>query len=315
MQGTKWIELLVFALLWALLPVTPLQAQELKCQVQVVSQKVAENAGIDRRVFQTLQNAITEFMNNRVWTQDNFSPEERIDCNINITLESSPAQDNYIATLTIQSNRPVFNSTYNSPMLNFRDADFIFQYAENTPLDFNVTSYQTNLTQVLAYYAYLIIAMDYESMQKGGGQKYFQLAETINDQAPQSGNEAKGWRQSDANAVSGNRNRYNLIKFLMGSRYEGFKTAITDYHRNGLDYFYDDPVKARAGILLALDKLDKTFKDFPNNFLITMFFQAKGDELVNIFSNAEQGDKIKAVAILKRLDAANGPKYDKILRG
>ncbi|MFN8310038.1 MAG: DUF4835 family protein [Chitinophagales bacterium] len=291
------------------------KAQELKCQVQVISQKVAENSGIDRRVFQTLQNSLTEFMNSRVWTQDAFSPEERIDCNVFINLESSPSQDVYQATLTIQSNRPVFNSNYNTPLFNFRDADFIFTYAENTPLEFNVNQYQSNLTSVLAYYAYLIIGMDYESFSKGGGQKYFTMAETINDQAPQSGAESKGWKQSDQNAISGNRNRYNLIKYLLSGKYEGFRGAVTEYHRNGMDLFYDDPVKARAGILNALDKLDKTFKDFPNNFLITLFFQAKGDELVNVFNGADQGEKVKAVGYLKRLDPANGPKYDKIIRG
>ena len=287
-------------------------AQELKCTVQLNSQKIS---GVDQSTFQALQSSMTEFMNQRAWTTDVFAPEERIECSLYITLDGAVSQDQYSGTITIQSARPAFNSTYNSPMLNFRDLDFIFTYAPNTPLDFNINQYQSNLTSVLAYYAYLIIGLDYESMSKGGGAKYFTLAEQITNSIPSTASDSKGWKAFDSNPVSGNKNRYNIISSIMGGKYEGYKQVLYDYHALGMDNFYDDPVVARINISNALDKLDKTFKDNANNVLLILFLQAKGDELVSIFSGADAGEKTKVVNILKRLDPANGTKYDKILKG
>lgn len=289
-----------------------MHAQELKCTVQLNTQKIT---GVDPSTFQTLQSAMTEFMNQRAWTQDVFSPEERIECSLYITLDGVLSQDQYSGNITIQSSRPAFNSTYNSPMLNFRDLDFIFTYAPNTPLNFNINQYESNLTSVLAYYAYLIIGLDYESMGKGGGTKYFTMAEQITNSIPSNAPDSKGWKPFDNNPVSGNKNRYNIISSLMGAKFEGFKQVIYDYQFLGMDNFYDDPVVARANMANALDKLDKTFRDYPNNVLMVLFLQTKGDELVNIFSGAEPGEKTKVINILKRLDPANGTKYDKIMSG
>lgn len=289
-----------------------LSAQELKCTIQLNSQKIT---GVDPSVFQTLQGAMTDFMNQRAWTQDVFAPEERIDCSLYIQLDGVENQDQYTGSITIQAARPAFNSTYNSPMLNFRDLDFVFTYSPNTPLDFNINQYQSNLTSVLAYYAYLIIGLDYESMAKGGGTKYFAMAEQIMNAVPQGGNESRGWKPFDNNPVSGNKNRYNIISFLQGAKFDGFKQVIYEYHRLGMDNFFDDPTVARAGILQSLRTLDKTFKDYPNNVLVILFLQAKGDELVSIFQGADAGEKTEAINILKRLDPANGTKYDKIIKG
>ncbi|MCW3125693.1 MAG: hypothetical protein JWO03_1351, partial [Bacteroidetes bacterium] len=286
--------------------------QELKCTIQLNHQKIT---GVDPSTFQALQASMTEFMNQRAWTQDVFAPEERIECSLFITLDGVVSQDQYSGNITIQAARPAFNSTYNSPMLNFRDLDFIFTYAPNTPLEFNVNQYQSNLTSVLAYYAYLIIGLDYESMSKGGGTKYFTLAEQITNSIPSTASDSKGWKPFDSNPVSGNKNRYNIISSIMGGKFEGYKGVLYDYHLLGMDNFYDDPVVARINISNALDKLDKTFKDNPNNVLLILFLQTKGDELVSIFSGADAGEKTKVVNLLKRLDPANGTKYDKILKG
>ena len=300
---------LSFLICLSVLPFAGLYAQELKCTVQLNSEKIS---GVDKSTFQALQSSMTEFMNQRAWTQDVFAPEERIECSLYITLEGVVAQDQYTGTITIQASRPAFNSTYNSPVLNFRDLDFIFTYAPNTPLDFNVNQYQSNLTSVMAYYAYLIIALDYESMSKGGGTKYFTMAEQITNSIPSNASDSKGWKPFDTNPVSGNKNRYNIISSLMGGKYDGYKQALYEYQFLGRDNFYDDPVVARINISNALDKMDKTFKDNANNVLIILFLQAKGDELVSIFSGADAGEKTKVVNILKRLDPANGTKYDKI---
>lgn len=287
-------------------------AQELKCKVTINTAKLHD---VDFTIFKNLENYLNEFMNQRAWTQDNFAPEEKIDCNFFIVMESATSQDNYKATLTIQSSRSVFNSTYNSPILNFKDADFGFYYSPNTPLDFNVNQYNSNITSVLGFWTYIVLGLDYESMAKGGGQKYFTNAETILNTAPQSGEESKGWQAFDSNPVTGNRNRYQMVFSLMGGKFNGFKDAVYDYHFKGLDNFYDNPTAARSAMVRALETLDKTFKDYPSNVLINSFLFAKSDELVNVFSQADQNDKVKVIGILKRLDPANGPKYDKILRG
>ena len=305
------VSLLVLNMLLSL-GATQLWAQELKCTVDLNSQKIS---GVDPQTFVSMKTAITDFMNSRAWTTDVFSPEERIECNIFITLDGAVGQDAYTGSITVQSSRTAYNSAYSSPMINFKDQDFVFSYAPNTPLDFNVNQYQSNLTSVLAYYAYLIIGMDYESITKGGGAKYFTMAEQVTNQVPTNAPDAKGWKAFDSNPVSGNKNRYNIISSLMGGKFDGYKQALYDYHYMGLDNFYDNPNAARTNIGNALDKLDKAFKDNPNNVLLIMFLQAKSDEIVSIFAGGDQAEKVKATGILKRLDPANGTKYDKIMKG
>ena len=289
-------------------------AQELRCTVQINSQKVMGQPGVDAATFPALQNSITEFMNQRAWTQDAFAPDERIECALYITIDGIVSQDQYTGTITIQSSRPGYNSSYNSPLLNFRDLDFVFTYALNTPLDFNVNQYQNNLSSVLGYYAYLIIGMDYATMSKGGGDKYFAMAEQVTNQVPTTASDAKGWKPFDSNPITQGKNRYNIISSLMGGKFEAYKQALYQYHIQGIDLFYDDPATARANISDALDKIDKAFKDNANNVLIILFLQAKGDELVGIYAGADQSEKTKIVNLLKHLDPANGTKYDKILK-
>lgn len=309
-EKARFIIFIAFGCLFVLISFVA-GAQELHCTVDLNYQKMS---GVDPSTFQTLKAAITEYMNSRAWTQDNFAPEERIECSLYITLESMLAQDQYSGTITIQASRPAFNSNYNSPMLNFRDLDFIFSYSPNTPIDFNPTQYISNLSSVLSYYAYLIIGLDYTSMSKNGGEKYFALCDQITNQVPTNAPDAKGWKPFDSNPLTQGKNRYNIISSLQGGKYDGFKQALYQYCRQGLDVFYDDPATARQNISDALDKMDKTFKDNANNILIILFLQAKGDEIVGIFAGAEQSEKMKVVNILKRLDPANGTKYDKITK-
>lgn len=283
-----------------------LSAQELRCQVTVNGQKIN---GVDPSIFQNMQSAFTEFMNQRSWTTDQFSPEERIDCNLFVNIEKSPEQDVYEARVTVQSARPVFNSKYSSPMFNFIDNDWTFTYALNQPLEFNVTQYNSNLTSLLGYYAYIILGLDYESMSKGGGTKYFDMAEQIMNNVPTNAPDAKGWRPFD-----GIRNRYWLINNLQSSKYASFKEAIYTYHLLGMDNFYDKPALARQNIMKALDMLDKIAKDNPNGILLAIFFQAKSDELVNVFSGADITEKAKALSVLRRADPSNATKYDKLVR-
>lgn len=296
----------ILFLLPILILTTSLSAQELRCQITVNGQKIN---GVDPSIFQNMQSAFNEFMNQRSWTTDQFSPEERIDCNMFVNIEKSPEQDVYEARVTIQSARAVFNSNYSSPMFNFIDNDWTFTYALNQPLEFNITQYNSNLTSLLGYYAYLILGLDYESMSKGGGAKYFDMAEQIMNNVPTNASDAKGWRPFD-----GIRNRYWLINNLQSSKYASFKEAIYTYHLLGMDNFYDKPALARQNIMKALDMLDKIAKDNPNGILLAIFFQAKSDELVNVFSGADISEKAKALSVLRRTDPSNATKYDKLVR-
>ena len=307
----KVLQFISLFVLFAVLPCTYVSAQELHCTVDLNYSKIS---GVDPSTFSALKNAITEFMNQRAWTQDNFAPEERIECALYITLDGIVAQDQYTGTITIQSSRPGYNSTYNSPILNFRDLDFVFTYAANTPIDFNPNQYTSNLTSVLGYYAYLIIGFDYTTMSKAGGDKYFTLAEQVTNQVPSTASDSKGWKPFDGNPLTQGKNRYNIISSLMGGKFEAYKKALYQYHFQGIDQFYDDPAAARVAISDALDKIDNAFKDNANNVLLILFLQAKGDELVGIFAGADASEKVKVVNLLKRLDPANGTKYDKILK-
>lgn len=293
-------------LLFAGLTTVIANAQELRCQLTVNGQKIN---GVDPSIFQTMQTQLNDFMNSKVWTTDQFSPEERIECNMFINIEESPEQDVYKARVTIQSSRPVFNSSYNSPLFNFIDNDWTITYAQNQPLEFNVTQYNSNLTSLLGFYAYVIIGLDYESMSKNGGGKYFAMAEQIMNNVPTNGNDVKGWRPFD-----GLRSRYWLINNLQAAKYEAFKKAIYEYHFLGMDNFYEKPAIARQNIMNALNDIETVWKDNPNGILLAVFFQAKSDELVNVFSGADIGDKAKALVLLRRIDPSNSNKYDKLAK-
>ena len=213
-------------------------AQELRCQLTVNTQRIT---GVDPQVFTTMQTALNEFMNNKVWTTEQFSIEERIECSMFIQIDRAVEQDVYQAKVTIQSARPVFNSIYSSPMFNFVDNEWIITYAQNQPLEFNVTQYNSNLTSLLGFYAYMLIGLDYESMAKGGGAKYFTMAEQVMNNVPTNNPDTKSWTPFFGSA---NRNRYSRISDLMGSKYALFKQAYDEYHFLGIDNFYERPALA-----------------------------------------------------------------------
>ena len=304
-QKPRYYSLLAVVILLCF-SITGVNAQELKCQLTVNAQKIT---GVDPSVFTNMQTTLNEIMNTKAWTSDIFSQEERIECSIFIQITASPAQDVYTGTITVQSSRPVFNSTYNSPMFNFLDKDCEITYVQNQAIDFSPTNYNSNLSSILGFYAYMIIGLDYESFSKGGGTKYFNIAEQVMNMVPTGAPDAKGWRPFD-----GTRNRYWLINNIQASKYDPFRKALWDYHFAGMDNFYDKPTLARANIMNALDKLSQISKDNPNGILIAVFFQAKSDELVGIFSGADPSEKTKAVNYLRSIDPTNSTKYDKLLK-
>lgn len=283
-----------------------LRAQELNCRVTVNSTPAAQQV-IDKRIFQSLQKQVYEFMNNTQWTTDQFKRDEKIDCNILINITKVNPPDEFEATITIQSERPIYNSSYKSVLMNYQDNDFTFRYLEFQQFLFSENSYISNLTSVLAYYANVILAMDYDSYSPKGGTVYWQKAQSI-VQFAQNASE-KGWRSSE-----GFKNRYWLVENILNPLFEPMRDVTYIYHRKGLDIMYDQLDNGRTEILNCLDLLLKVHKARPASFNMQVFFNAKTNELINIFGQALPADKNKAVNILNQIDATNQNKYAKILQ-
>jgi hypothetical protein len=282
-------------------------AQELKARVSVLSNRVSSS--VDKKTFQTLQTALNNFVNTRKWSTDNFSQPEKIDCSFLLNLEPSDETNVYKASLTIQSARPVFNSSYLSPIINFQDNDIIFKYAEFQQLEFNdnrvsgTDPLSSNLTAIFAYYINIILGMDYDSFSPRGGDIYFQKAQNIVNNAPEAKN-VTGWK-----AFDGTRNRYWLVENLLNSRYTIMHDAIYSYYRLGLDKLYDDEANARAQVLNVLSLLNTFNTDNPNTMILQFFFQGKTQELIKIFSIASPPDKARALEFLQKLDVSSASKY------
>ena len=289
-----------------------INAQELRARINVLSNRVGGN--VDKKTFQTLQTALNNFINNRKWTTDNFSTEEKIDCSFLLNLESTNDANVYKASLTIQSARPVFNSSYLSPIINFQDNEIVFKYSEFQQMEFNenrvagTDALASNLTAVIAYYIDLIIGLDYDSFSARGGDIYFQKAQNIVNNAPD-GRNISGWK-----AFDGTRNRYWLVENLLNSRYTLIHDAYYRFYRTGMDKLYEDQIVSRNEILNVLSLLNNFNTDNPNTMILQFFFQGKTQELIKIFSKASPQEKVKASELLQKLDISNASKYKEGLK-
>jgi hypothetical protein len=261
--------------------------------------------GTDKRVFEILQTAITEFMNNKKWTKDAFKNEERIDCSILINV-TDRANDDFKATIQIQSRRPVYKSSYNSVLLNYNDNEFTFKYLESQSLDFSENTFSSNLTSVLAYYAYLIIGLDYDSFSLNGGTPYLQKALAVCNNAQNTSE--KGWK-----AFESNKNRYWLINNMMDASFVPLRECMYNYHRKGLDLMSTNKESGRVVILESIESLKSVHQIKPLSFTTQVFFNAKSDELINIFSGAFSDEKSKIINTLNLIDPTNSIKYQKIM--
>ncbi|MFA0963070.1 DUF4835 family protein [Roseivirga sp. BDSF3-8] len=283
-----------------------LKAQELNCNVVVNSSQIQTS---DRRIFDDMERAIAQFMNQRRWTEDEFGSEERIDCNMIINLQDMPEIGSFIATVQVQSARPVYGSDYNSLLFNFADRDWAFRYNESQPMDFNRNSFISNLTSMLAFYAYVIIGMDYDTFSELGGTPYFQIAQNLVTNA-QGANEP-GWKPFQS---SDRRNRYWLAEGLMNQQFEDFRRGMYMYHRQGMDLLTQDPEEARKSALKMLEELQKANRTSPNNILVISFLDSKRDEIVNLFGQGDIGVRRQAFNILSRIDPTNSSDYEQILQ-
>jgi hypothetical protein len=246
-----------------------------------------------------------EFMNNRKWTEHIYSYDEKIRCNIFIQLDEQIAADEFKGSIQVQLTRPVFNSSYETTLLNIKDNDFHCRYVEFQPLEFNETSNRDNLTNILAFYAYVILGFDYDSFSPEGGTPYFQKAQAIVNNSQNASQ--KGWK-----AFESERNRYWLVENIMNKSYSGYRNCMYQYHRMGLDVMADRPDEGRASIAEALREIQTVFRRRPNIYILQMFFDSKSDELVNIFSKTYPDERNRVTAILNEVDPSNGTKYKKI---
>ncbi len=285
-------------------------AQELNCKVKVMRDAIQ---GIDKEVFIAMERNILEFMNTRKWTTDQFQNNERIDCNILINLTKQLDQDVFQATLNIQASRPVFNASYTSSIVNHIDKEFVFRFNQFTPLQFDdnrVTGNDplaSNLTATLAYYAYLVLGLDYESFSLNGGSDFFKRAQNVVNNAPESGKTIVGWR-----AVDGNKNRYWIIDQILNPRFKEFRTAWYSMHREGLDKMYNKPDESRKLILESLPKFVQINRENPSSILLQFFFSAKSDEFASLVSQEDAGQKTQYISMLQQIDVPNIQKYNSI---
>ena len=297
----------LFVLLLCCAALSAANAQEIKATVTIVSSQVSTS--VNPSVFKTLQTALTNFLNNRKWTTDNFLPNEKIQCNFLLNLEATSDANVYSASLTVQAARPVYNTSYLSPIINYRDENVTFKYVEFQQLEFNENRVSgsdgtaSNLTAVFAYYAYVILAFDYESFSLRGGDPYFLKAQNIVNNAPD-GRGISGWK-----AFDGQRNRYWLVENMMNSRYAIMHDVYYNYYRLGMDKLYEDEMQARAEVMNVLNLLNNFNTDNPNKMINQFFFQGKSAELIKLFSKAPQQDKIRAAELLQKMDVTNANKY------
>ena len=281
-----------------------MQAQELRCQVSVNSGQIQ---GSNRQTFESMQKVLYEFMNNKKWTDNVYSNDERIECNISINLTSQVGSEKFIGTLQVQSRRPVYNTNYYTTMLNWKekDNDFQFTYREGEPLDFSETGFLSNLTSVMAYYAYIIIGTDYDSFSSEGGSPYFQKAQSIVNYA-QNTSEV-GWK-----AYESTKNRYWLIENILNDIYSPIRSFAYIYHRLGLDVMNEKAEGGRAEIAESLKLLQKAQRAKPGSIYLQIIMLSKADEMVNIFQESYPDELAQVVAILNEIDPSNITKYQAI---
>ncbi len=283
------------------------EAQELNCQVSIISDAKLEINSTEQDALTQLKQIVTDIMNNTQWTKDNFKIEERINCNIQLQINKIPSPGVFSGSIQIQSTRPAFNTNYNSLIINYQDDDVTFAFSRNSMIIYAPNQFRDNLSSILAFYAYFIIGMDYDSFSLKGGTSYFVEAQQIVTNAQNSG--GVGWKSNE----QGKRNRYWLVDNILQGAYEPLRECNYNYHRNGIDLLDEDKIKGRKAMYDALFRLTPIAQARPNSLNVLSFLNAKSTEIKNILFDAELKEKNEFVNLLKRLDPANTSKYQEIL--
>lgn len=279
-----------------------IHSQELLCNLRINSSQIQTS---DRKVFQTMQKELYEFVNNRKWTSTNIKNEERIECTIMINISKKISNDEYEGSIQIQSTRPIYGTSYKSTLFNYIDNNFRFKYQEFQSLEFSETSHMSNLTSVLAFYINIIIGLDFGTFSDEGGNEYFNKAQRIVSNAQNA--PEPGWK-----AFESDKNRYWLSQDLMDSRYSEYHSCMYTYHRLGLDKLAEEPEDARFEITESLESLKNIFRQNPSAFILKIFFDAKSDEIINIYSEAFPNEKSRIIKTLIEIDPSRSNKYQSI---
>jgi hypothetical protein len=274
-------------------------SQELNCNVVVNAQQTGDE---NIQVFKTLERQLKEFINNTQWTNKTYKSQEKIECSMNIIITDYNS-DSFEASIQVQSSRPIFNSTYSSPIYNFNDKNFSFQYLEFQNLLYNANQYESNLISVLAFHVYMILGLDADTFSPNGGDEYFQQAQIITNYSQQ-GNAFKGWKLED-----GLQTRFTLIDNLLSPTYKEFRNVMYDYHINGLDVMADNPKSGKEKIASLFSELNTMNQRRPNSFLLRVFFDAKGDEIADIFSGGPSVNVTSVIDVLNKIAPTYSSKW------
>lgn len=280
------------------------RAQELNCNIQINSSNIQSS---DRTLFNQMQKAAYDFFSTTVFTEHKLKVQERIEFNLSITLLQEVGSNEYKADIQLTYSRPIFGSGYNSPIIDLRDDKAVFRYSLGDAIQFNLNSSTGSLASILTYYAYLVLALDYDTFSLRGGQEFLQIAERVVGNAQ--GEASPGWRSFEDNG----RNRAALIEELLNDIYEPYRLCLYEYHRLGLDLMHDKPDQGRRVIVEALEKLRPLHQRRRDSYLLQLFINAKRDEIVQIFSEGSPDEKRRAYNIMNVLDPANAEKYKKIM--
>jgi hypothetical protein len=288
-------------LLAVTLSIGSIHAQELNAQVLVNADLVNQT---NQQIFKTLERSLNEFLNTQVWTNQDLLPQEKITCSFVFNL-TNYSNDQFEATLQVQSQRPVFDTNYDTPILNFLDRDIVFNYQEFQPLFFNQSSFESNLVSLLSFYAYVILGLDADTFTENGGAPYYEQALQVVNLAQVTSR--KGWKPSD-----GTRNRFWLIDNLRANTFREYRQALYEYHRAGLDQLTTAPLEGKEAIMKAIQQLEPLFLRRPNAFLLQIFFDAKVEEIVNLFKEGPKVDFKETEAVLKKIAPFFGSRWKQI---
>lgn len=299
------ITLLAFtlALFGCLATTKTVQAQEIKCDIRINSNKIA---GTDKSVFESLQNALYEFINNTKWTNINFKPVEKIECSMVINIQEKIDATSFRGELNMALKRPTYKATYSTPLFNYIDTQFPFSYSEGEMLDFNPNYYSSNLTSTIAYYIYMFLGFEFDSFSLYGGDEFYKVASTIVSSAQSTGE--AGWSSSER------RNRHVLCEELNNDNYKPLRQFLYDYHRDGLDLMSENPARGREGITNAILQLEKIYNQYPMCYFLQLIVETKRDEIIQIYTQGIPKEKTIVTGIMKLIDPSQATRYDAILQ-
>ena len=291
-------------LLACLLTVNTVRAQELQCEVRVSSNKIQ---GSDRTIYQNLQTSLHEFINNTKFTEINFRQAEKIECSMLVDVTSR--EGNYFtAEISLALRRPVFKSNYSTPLFNYIDRRFYFEYMDGQPLDFNPNSFISNLTSTIGFYVYVFLGLDFDSFSPNGGDPFFAIAENIANTAPQEADSENGW------SSSGRNNRHAIISDINNQSYQPLRQFLYEYHRHGLDIMADNPEQGREAILGSLGNLQSVYERNSMCYFLQLIVESKRDEIIQVFSQGDMKFRTEAANIMKAVDPSQSSRYDAMLQ-